>query len=350
MAVNLHTKYEKNIADAYVRESLIKGRISDWYSFVGARTVKVTTPQTVPMTDYVREGANRYGEPTEMGDIVQEMTLTQDRSFSLVIDKGNNLDQSGLKSASRMLGLQIREQAIPEMDRYCFKKLAETGGTIVGNSTALTKSNICERISEGTVLMDDAEVPADGRTLYITAAGYKLLRLSPEFIAVEKFAEKALGKGVVGHYDNMEVVKVPAGRWPRNVNFILVHKNAATNPVKIADARLHRDPPGISGNLLEGREYYDLFVIGARCRGIYVEVDTSEGKGRVLAAPAISSDGAITGEDGASFRYTTDGSDPRYSETAQHGAQADVTAAGTVVRAYAVMDGAYPSPVTTVTL
>ena len=141
MAVNLHTKYEKNIADAYVRESLIKGRISDWYSFVGARTVKVTTPQTVPMTDYVREGANRYGEPTEMGDIVQEMTLTQDRSFSLVIDKGNNLDQSGLKSASRMLGLQIREQAIPEMDRYCFKKLAETGGTIVGNIVVFNGSD-----------------------------------------------------------------------------------------------------------------------------------------------------------------------------------------------------------------
>lgn len=345
MAVNLHTKYSDKIAQAYTRESFLKGRVSDWYSFVGARTVKVATPVTVPMNNYERTGSNRYGTPTEMGDVVQELTMSQDRGFSLTIDKGNDSDQGSIKSAAKMLALQIKEQAVPEMDRYCFDRLAHMAGRIVGNSSALTKNNICDRISDGTVAMDDAEVPQDGRTLFITAANYKLLRLSPEWIGVDKLASKALAKGQVGEYDNMAVVKVPAGRWPKNVNFMIVHKNAATNPVKISDAKIHKDPPGISGNLLEGREYYDLFVIGAKADGIYVEVNTADGAGTVLAAPEISVSGAFSGVSGAVYRFTTDGSDPRYSETAKTGAASDVTDPGTVVKAYALKDGAFPSGV-----
>lgn len=101
---------------------------------------------------------------------------------------------------------------------------------------------------------------------------------------------------------------------------------------------------------MEGRFYYDVFVIGARAAGIYAEVDTSNGKGTVLTAPTIAAaTGAITVASGASCKFTTDGSDPRYSETAQVGTAAG-TGAGKVVKAYAYKDGAYPSPVATVTL
>ena len=96
MAINLHEKYAKKIQTAFVTKSLIAGRLSTEYSFSGVKTVKVSTPQTVPMVDYTRTGANRYGEPVEMQDVVQELTLTQDKSFALTIDKGNNQDQQGI--------------------------------------------------------------------------------------------------------------------------------------------------------------------------------------------------------------------------------------------------------------
>ena len=48
------------------------------------------------------------------------------------------------------------------------------------------------------------------------------------------------------------------------MNFILLHKRAATAPEKIHDCKTHIDPPGISGNLVEGRFYYDLFVYGRK--------------------------------------------------------------------------------------
>lgn len=348
MAINLHEKYAKEIQTKFVRESLIAGAFTNAYSFTGVKTVNITTPITVPMVDYTRSGSNRYGTPTEMQDVVQEMTLTQDKSFSLTIDKGNNEDQNGVKAAGKMLSLQIAEQAVPTMDKYCFMKLAHGAGKIEKATAALNKSNICTRISAGTTYMDDAEIPADNRTLYVTSKAYADLRLSDEFQKCDPILDKSLSKGQVGTYDGMNVIKVPAGRWPAGVNFIIAHKSAACAPVKLNDTKLHQDPPGISGNLLEGRQYYDLFVFGAKADGVYVEVASDA---TVCAVPEISGSGTITCDtDGALIKYTTDGSDPRYSKTAKIGTSTDVTTGGTVVKAYAYKDGAYPSAVATTTL
>lgn len=347
MAINLHEKYAKKIQTAFVTKSLVAGRLSTEYSFSGVKTVKVSTPQTVPMVDYTRSGANRYGEPTEMQDVVQEMTLTQDKSFALTIDKGNNQDQQGIKAAGKMLALQIKERAIPTMDKYVFSALAQKAGNIVGNSTALSKSNVTERIASAVDYMDDKEVPQENRTLFVPSIVYGMIRLSPEWMGADGLNKEALARGAVGMFMNMEVVKVPSSRWPAYVNFMVVYKNSATAPVKLNDTKLHQDPPGISGNLLEGRQYYDCFVFGAKADGVYVEVDTGSSKGTVLGALTIAATGgAITGNSGNTVKYTTDGSDPRYSMTAQVGTAPSVEE-GDIVKAYqySATEGTYPSPV-----
>lgn len=350
MAIYLHEKFAPKIAEAFRRESFIDGRLGNGYSFSGVKTVKLTTPLTVPLNDYQRSGVNRYGTPKEMQDIVQELTMSQDKSFSLTVDKGNQADQNGIKAAARMLALEVREQVVPEKDRYTFGRLAAMAGMIVGSAAALTKTNICERISEGTRVLDDGEVPADGRTLFVNAGVYKLLRLSEEFIKCESLASRSLKKGEVGEYDNMPVVKVPSSRFPAGLNFLIVHKSAATAPSKISDTKLHTDPPGLSGNLMEGRFYYDCFVIGARANGIYAEVNTGAGGSAVLAAPTVTGDagGSISVASGTTVNYTTDGSDPRYSQSASL-ITANKTGGfgetGQLLRAYALKEGAFASPV-----
>ncbi len=351
MATNLHSKYSKSIEEHYTLDSVLNGWLAKDYSFAGVKTVRVVTPVTVPMSDYTRSGANRYGSPKEMEDIVQELTLTQDKSFTLTIDKGNNADQNGVKAAGKMLALQIAEKAIPLMDSYSLKRLSQLGGKIVGNATALTKSNVCERITAGTTYMDDCEVPTYDRVLFVPSETYAKLRLSEEFKSCENLMDKSLRKGQVGTYDNMHVVKVPRSRWPENVNFMIVHKRAACAPIKFKDSKYHQDPPGISGSLIEGRLYYDLFVFGAKCDGVYVEVNTASGAGTICETPEISASGAITcATAGATIKYTTDGSDPRYSAAAKIGTEADITEEGTTVRAYAFKDGAFPSAVAETTL
>ena len=120
--VNLDTKYSKKIDQAFTIASLLKGRLSAENEFVGARTVRIHNINTVPLNDYNRgASANRYGEPAEVGDTVQELTMTQDKSFSGVIDKGNNMDQSINKAGTAPTGgkgvvvkaYQVKDGAFP---------------------------------------------------------------------------------------------------------------------------------------------------------------------------------------------------------------------------------------------
>lgn len=354
MAINLHEKYAKQIETYFYTESLIQGRLRKSNEFAGNRTVYVSTPQTVPMVDYNRSAtANRYGTPVEMQDVVQEMTMSQDKSFSLTIDKGNQKDQNGMKAAGRMMSLQVRERMVPDFDKYCFEALCRKAGKVISTATAYAKGTILAGIDKGIGWMDDKEVPVEDRTLFVSSDTYMLMKQSGMDLSSDELVNKTFSKGMVGAYSNMPIVKVPASRWPDHVNFMIVYKNAATAPEKLNDTKLHTDPPGLSGNLLEGRHYYDLFVFGAKCDGVYVDVLTSSGKGTVCADPVVAvATGAVSGlTTGASCKWTNDGTDPRYSGTAQVGTSCKGKS-GDKIRAYSFKDedGVYPSGVAEVTL
>ena len=328
--------------------SVLQGALNDDYKFTGVKTVEIVTAVSQPIGDYKREGANRYGEPQELQDTTQELTLSQDKSWAMTIDQGNFKDQKFLKKTQEAIKMQQREQVVPFYDRYALNVFAHRAGTIVGATADLEKTNICDRIMDAGAYLDDAEVPAEGRTLFISAKGFKTLKLSDEFVKVEKLAYKSITTGLMGEFDGMRVVKVPKSRWPQDVNFMIVHKASATAPKKIHEVNCHSNPPGISGTLIEGRDYFDAFVIGVRAAGVYAEIKKGV---TVLAAPTIAATtGAITVASGATAKYTTDGSDPRYSATAVIGAAPADVKAGMTVKAYAFKEGAYDSPVTEVTI
>ena len=98
---------------------------------------------------------------------------------------------------------------------------------------------------------------------------------------------------------------------------------------------------GVSGALIEGRHYYDAFVLGAKCAGVYACVKT----GMVTAKP-VNNSGTLTCTDsGAVIRYTVDGSDPRYSDSAREYSTKIITQSGEIIRAYAEKAGKYASAV-----
>lgn len=335
MAINLATKYSDKIATWFTHASFLKGRGNNDYSFEGVKTVKIYTPVTVDLTDYTRSGANRYGTPTEMQDTVQEMTMTQDKSFALTIDKGNNAEQMNIKSAMKMLRLEIDDKVIPAFDKYVLAKLAVDGGICKAASAVLSKSNITETLANALADMDNALVPPRGRTILIKTTNYNLLRLSPEFTSLEKLGNEALANGQVGEFMGARVVKLPDSYFPAHVNFIISVDKAFTAPWKINDTRVHKDPPGLSGDLLEGRFMWDCFVIGAKADGVYVGGTNTAGQ---QAAPTItvSSGNATIASSGAtSIKYTLDGTDPRYSESANVYSAAVAVTSGTVIKAVA---------------
>ncbi|MDR1574099.1 MAG: hypothetical protein LBS24_07295 [Clostridiales Family XIII bacterium] len=315
--INLAEKYASQIGKKFSHGSYIKGNTSNKYDFSGVKTIRIITPITVPEGNYQRSGMQRYGTPVEMQDEMQELVMSQDRSATLTIDKGNLKDQLNLKGAGEMIGLQLKEQTVPNADRYAFLRYVQNAGKI----TAMAKpdvKNIVNAIVAAEAFFDENEVPDEGRILYITTELYSLIQLSDQYMSLERLGQKAVSRGEVGELGTFRIIKVPLKRLPENVHFLATYKGSLLFPFKIQDAKYHSDPPGISGDLLELRHYYDAFVIGTKAAGVYAAVAT----GSQQAAPTVtytagSTDTIVIASAGASeIKYTLDGTDPRYSTSA----------------------------------
>lgn len=77
--------------------------------------------------------------------------------------------------------------------------------------------------------------------------------------------------GVIGLLDGCQVVKVPKNRVPADFGFMVAHPSATVAPFKLEEYKIHSDPIGLSGSLVEGRVCYDAFVMGSKARGIYYQ-------------------------------------------------------------------------------
>jgi hypothetical protein len=349
--INLALKYANQIGEKFSHGSYIKGNTSNKYDFSGVKSIRIITPITVPENDYKREGMQRYGTPVEMQDEMQELAMRQDKSVSLTIDKGNLKDQLNLKAAGEMLQLQLKERTVPEADRYAFSEYVKNAGKITP-VTKPDKTSVIEAILSIEEFFDENEVPDDGRILYITPEMFKYVQLSPEFMNLEKLGVKAVSRGHVGELGSFTIIKVPTKRLPANVFFLATYKGSVIFPFKIKDAKYQSDPPGISGDLLELRHYYDAFVLGTKAAGVYAVVAS----GSQQTAPTItytggSTDTLVLAATGASqIKYTIDGTDPRYSTSAEVYAGTVSTASWTVgstvtVRAVAYSNTLYTSDI-----
>lgn len=271
MAVNYTTKYSNKIAERFQIGSLTDSACGHDYSFVGAKTVKVYSVDTAALNDFQREAAsNRFGAVANLGDTVQEMTMTQDKSFTFAIDAGDMSDQAIAKSAGRALRREIDEVVNPTMDKYRLNAWATKAGSTHEVSATPTKSTIVEAILDLNAMLTDALVPAEGRTLFIPTSMYKLLKLNPDFISVEALGKKALSKGEVGEVDGCIVKPVPTSWMPSGVHFMIKYRNCTADPVKLQQYDVLEKVQGFSGPVVQGRIYYDAFVLDAKKAGIGV--------------------------------------------------------------------------------
>ncbi len=269
MAINYAEKYSTKIDERFKLGALTTPAINSDYDFVGTKTVKVYSLPTVEMGDYTRTGADRYGTPAELQDTLQEMTMSRDRAFTFTIDKGNEVDQMGVKNAGAALQREIDEVVIPEIDIYRLKAICAGAGT-KSDAEEITKENAFEAFLNGTAKLTDLKAPRGGRVSYITPNFYKCIKLDSSFVKNGDLSQNMLLNGQVGQVDGVPLILVPTSYLPTGVEFVITNPIACTSPTKLAEYKVHTDPPGINGYLIEGRVYYDAFVLDNKKNAIYV--------------------------------------------------------------------------------
>lgn len=272
MAINYASKYAAKIDERFSREALSSAAINNDYDFVGTKTVNVYSVPTATMNNYQRTGSNRYGTPAELENSVQEMTVSKDRSFTFTIDRGNFNDTQMANNAGEALSRQIREVVIPEIDKYRFGVICSNAGKTV--EKVLSNQNAYDAFLDATTEMIENNVLLSECVAFVSSKFYKYIKEDNAFIKNGDLSQKMLIKGQVGEVDGVAIVVVPTAYLPENVAFVLTHKSATVAPVKLSEYKIHDNPPGINGWLIEGRVYYDAFVLDNKADAIYVHMDT----------------------------------------------------------------------------
>lgn len=273
MPIDLATKFQPYTDEQFATESkkaLLTNKDFDW---TGAHTIKIYKITTSAMNDYGRKGPaegnwSRYGAVSALDATTEEMTLKKDRSFTFAIDKLDTDETVQNVQAASALERQTREVVIPEVDAYTYGVMCRDAGQKPA-AKALSKTNIYTEILAGNTALDNAEVPETGRIIVVTPDVYVLMKQCKDITMETDIGNELRIKGVISMVDGAMVIKVPANRLPENFGFMIAHPCATVAPTKLEDYKIHADPPGISGALVEGRICYDAFVLDNKAKAIY---------------------------------------------------------------------------------
>ncbi len=271
MAIDLVTQYQGLVDEKFAQESKRSLVTNQDFSWSGARTIKLYKISTAAMNDYARNGSwNRYGQIEDLNATTEEMTLRKDRSFTFVVDKMDKDETNLALEAGSALERQLREVVIPEVDTYTYGMMCENAGHKPA-AIALTQDNIYDQIIISSKALDDALVPEEGRVLVVTPATYYLMKKSKDIIMETDIGADMKLKGVISNLDGCNVVKIAAARLPEDFGFLMCHRVATAAPLKLEDYTVHENPLGYNGNVVEGRIYYDAFVLENKAKAIYYQ-------------------------------------------------------------------------------
>ena len=250
--INYAEKYSQVVDERFALTSLTAGMSNNEYDWIGVETVNVYSIPTAPMNNYTLTGSSRYGVPSELENAIQELKVTQDRSFTFTIDRKSHDDTMMVMEAGRALDRQLREICIPEIDTYRIAAyVAGCKSAHVHNSANVSASNAYSLFLAAQEDLDNAKVPQGGRFALVTPAFLNFLKQDQNFIREADMSQRITITGVVGEVDGVYIIKAPSSYFPAGIHCIVTNRMVMPSPVKLQDYKIHIDPPGINGWLVE---------------------------------------------------------------------------------------------------
>ena len=272
MAMIYTELFADKIDERFTSEAVSQKIVNNDYSFVGAKTVKVTSINTVDNRDYNRNTG--YGNADILQNSIQELTLTKDRAFKMLLDKMDE-DETKIK-AGEVLARQLRERVIPEIEKYRFETILKSCDTNSQTVTGLTASNAYAKFLEAQEKLNDEDVPQN-RIAYVIPEFLTKLKKDDNFIKASDIGQNIAINGLVGMVDGVPIVRVTK-KWmeaktgtpavTKKYAWWVGHNSATVAPVKLAEYRVVTDSENYSGTLFLGRFYYDCFVLNNKVKGL----------------------------------------------------------------------------------
>jgi hypothetical protein len=288
--VNYVTQFERELLQKYSRELMTAEMTTEHVRFINADTVKIPFIELAGYKDHSRNGGfNRQAVKNDF----QTFVLKFDRDVEFFVDQMDVDESNNALIAANVTNEFETQQAIPETDCYriskCYTEFKEHGG--VPDTTALSNENILEVIDNAMMTMTEAEVPIEGRILYVTPTMEKNINEAKE---IQRYISLNQNTGNVNRkIVNLDGLKIKpilsarmktiydftdgckAGANAKQINMILFHPKSLLACDKHQYIKLWPEGTHTQGDgyLYQNRKYGDLFVIPNRVQGVYINAE-----------------------------------------------------------------------------
>ena len=311
MAINLVKKYHDKLVKSLEYATNLAGKTTDENKLDGGEGVYLTSLVPQALNNYnMAATANRYGTPAEMQDTQQYIPWDYDKSYSITVDTANYQDGGYLKTAGAVVEEQNNSIVAPFIEQNFYGKLCMNAGKVV-TGNAPSSSDIMTRLTAIEAWFRNNNIPKADRFVAVPTTVFQLIRHS--LTSLDNVTDRMLIKGLVGKIGSLNIIEVADSDLFVDVYLVAWYKKAALKAFDIKDLRVHQDPPGINGILVEFRVRGVNAVIGKYAGGVYVDCKSTAKQ----ANPSATTAGVITVGSSSDYTlYTLDGTDPRYSTTA----------------------------------
>ena len=275
--INLVTKFQPLLDEVYQAASLTADLENSAVKFDGSKTVKVLKLTVPGLGKYTRNTGYTSGDVTADWEA---FTLTQDRGTEFSVDAMDDEETLNMTFGNASSEF-IRRSVVPQVDAYRFAAMAGTEGISSASAALSTGDAAIKAINAGMTKMDEDEVTAEGRILYITPTLKGLIDELDSYkskACMQRFA-KIVIVPQSRFYTNVEIgdTGFAKGADGKNINFMIVEPKAAFAVAKHKKLRVF-DPDTNQKRddyLFQYRLYHDMFVYPQKVAGIYLHKSTT---------------------------------------------------------------------------
>ena len=288
-AISYAELYLPLLDEAYKAESksAVLDTLSEYVRFTGGNTVNIFNINPVGMGNYDRNAGYVPGDVTGTW---QPYVLETDRGRSYQVDFLDNEQAMGLV-VPNLLATVERQHIIPEVDAYRFAAYA--GGAASGNVVTETLSAGAATIASidgATEALDNAEVPYEGRILFVSPGTYRLIKSGITRMVMNRDDNVNYN---VEMYNDMRVITVPQPRFSTaitlanpttsngaggytasgdDINYMIIHPSAVLQVMQHYAPRMFSPEQNIEADAwrVQPRYCHGAWVKAHKTNGIYV--------------------------------------------------------------------------------
>lgn len=244
--------------------------------FSGVNTVKVMKVSTTGLGDYSKQNGYAKGNVSLSWE---PFTLAEDRSAQLEVDRIDDEEALGMAFGAATKAF-MDENVAPEIDAYRFAKYAKQAGIGSATGTLADGATVVSAVRGAITAMDEGEVPAEDRYLFITPTLYgavqdldtnKSKEVFNRFAGIIEVPQTRFYTDITLN-SGAESFGFTKGTGAKDINFLAVSKSAVIQAVKLALPKIF-DPDTNQDKdawKFQYRHYHDAFVYENKVNGIYV--------------------------------------------------------------------------------